>query len=255
MGCPKGGSYHLTFFNYFIADQPNVAELHTGFADDSHDGESAVVVSEAADRLTTAMSELAGWVDSKGLTLAPEKSTVTLFTPDTHQSQLHPQVKLRGQLLKLDRNPTFLGVTFDTHFSFAQHSRATAAKARAKLALLKATAGSTWGACKETLLITFNGLIKSTLNYAAPIWAPNFSQSSFNRLQLVQNAALRVVTGCHSAASVSHLHEEAMELPVEPHAHMLGAQFLASTLLPDHCSHQVTCQDPGPPENEGDSGN
>ena len=72
-------------------------------------------------------------------------------------------------MLDLDRNPTFLGVTFDPNFNFAQHSKAVAAKARTKLALLRAMAGSTWGTRKETLLVTSKGLIKSTLNYAAPI--------------------------------------------------------------------------------------
>ena len=39
------------------------------------------------------------------------------------------------------------------------------------------------------------------------------------------------------AASVDHLHEEAMELPVKDHLHPLSAQFLARALQPDHPSH------------------
>ena len=236
LGVPQGGVLSPDLFNFFIADQPSVADLHIGFADDSHDAESAVVVSDAADRLSVAMDKLDRWVDDKGLTLAPDKSTVTLFTPDTHQSFLHPMVHLRGAALTLERYPTVLGVKFDPHFTFAHHAKAVATKARSRLALLKATAGSTWKASKETLLTTFKGLIKSVLNYAAPIWAPNTSPSSFQRLQIVQNAALRVVTGCHVATPINHLHSEVWELPVEPHAHMLGAQFLATALQPNHCS-------------------
>ena len=203
-------------------------------------------MSEAADRLTVAMSGLDQWVTSKGLALAPDKSTVTLFTPDTHQSNHHPKVVLRNLDLKLDRHPTILGVTFDPHFTFAHHSKTIAAKARSKLAILKATAGSTWGASKEVLSATFKGLIKSVLNYAAPVWAPNMSSSSFNRLQLVQNAALRIVTGCLSASPINHLHEETLELPVEPHANLLGAQFLAMALQPSHCSYPLVTSTPGP---------
>ena len=131
---------------------------------------------------------------------------MTLFTPDTHQSRLHPQVTLDGDILRLDKTPKILGVTFDTHFTFANHAKEIAAKARSKLAVMKATASSTWGADKEILSITFKGLIRSTLNYAAPIWAPNASSSSFLRLQKVQNAALRLATGCHAITPISHLH-------------------------------------------------
>ena len=60
-------------FNFYISDQPAVAELHPGFADNSHDAESAVDVGEAADRLTAAMSQLGRWVDSKSLFFALEK--------------------------------------------------------------------------------------------------------------------------------------------------------------------------------------
>ena len=153
-------------------------------------------------------------------------------------------VHLRGASLTLERYPTILGVKFDPHFSFAHHAKAIATKARTKLALLKATAGSTWGASKETLLVTFKGLIKSVINYAAPVWAPNASPSSFHKLQKVQNAALRVVTGCHVASPISHLHHEVWELPVEPHAHMLGAQFLATALQPNHCSFPLLTSNP-----------
>ena len=53
-------------------------------------------------------------------------------------------------------------------------------------------------------------------------------------------------TGCRAATPIAHLHHEVMELPVEPHVHMLGAQFLASTLRTSHCSHEVVRSDPGP---------
>ena len=49
-------------------------------------------------------------------------------------------------------------------------------------------------------------------------------------IKVIQNAALRVATGCRASTPVEHLHHEMMELPVSDHMHMLGAQFLASTV-------------------------
>ena len=42
------------------------------------------------------------------------------------------------------------------------------------------------------------------------------------------------------------LHQEMAEMPVKEHVHMLGAQFLASALRPDHPSHHLASADPGP---------
>ena len=40
-------------------------------------------------------SSLVRWVDGKQIAIAPQKSGVTLFTSDTHQSWLHPHVVMR----------------------------------------------------------------------------------------------------------------------------------------------------------------
>ena len=55
----------------------------------------------------------------------------------------------------------------------------------------------------------------------------------FNKFQIIYNAALRLITGCHSSKPIPHLHHEAKVMPVKNHTHMTGAQPLASALSPD----------------------
>ena len=55
-------------------------------------------------------------------------------------------------------------------------------KAKQRLSLLKALTGTTWGKQKETLIPTYKALIDSLFSYAAPIWYPNASKSSINKL-------------------------------------------------------------------------
>ena len=181
-GVPQGSALSPDIFNFVVHDQPASAALHEAYADDSYDGETLVSIDEAATRLTSALGEYENWADQKHLSLAPGKSTVSLFTLDTHQSTLHPPVLLSGSQLPLDRTPRLLGVKFDTHFSFGPHCKEVASKARGKVSLLKSLAGSTWGASKEVISVTFKALVKSTLNYSAPIWAPNVSPTSIERL-------------------------------------------------------------------------
>ena len=95
------------------------------------------------------------YLEERDLEVSPEKSTVTLFTPDTNQHKIHPQVFIKGKLVKLDKNPKLLGVTFDTMHSFTSHVNNTVIKAKKKINVMKALAGTTWGQDNETLIITY----------------------------------------------------------------------------------------------------
>ena len=186
------------------------------------------------------------WADERGLIISAPKSTVTLFTSDTRQSHTHPQVSLPDSILPLERHPRILRVTFDPHFTFIPHVSSLISRVFPRLNLLRALTGTDWGQQKETLLTTFISLIRSLFTYDAPIWFPNTSQSNIQKLQTLQNAALRTMTGCVRMSDIGHLHTEAQVLPVNSHLSLLCSQFLARTLIPSHPSHHITTSPSGP---------
>ena len=147
-------------------------------------------------------------------------------------------MKINDQLVKLEKFPTLLGVTFDTMYSFSTHIKNTVIKARSKLNVLKSLAGSTWGQDKDTMLITYKSTCRSTLEYAAPIWTPAISETSWSKLQSIQNQALRLATGCLRMSSIDHIHQETKVLPVKEHSTMFSKQFTASFFLPRHPGHK-----------------
>ena len=171
---------------------------------------------------------MVNWAPSKMLTIAPSKSTITLFTPDkARESSIHPQVNIGGEPIPLAKTPKILGVRLDTHFSFAPHVKDVVRSAKERLNILRSLSGSTWGCQKETLLTSFKVYVEPVLNYAAPIWSPNASASAISSIQRVQNRALRIATGCHSVTSIDHLHQETQTAFVADHLSMVSAQFLA----------------------------
>ena len=111
---------------------------------------------------------------------------------------------------------------------------------------MRLLAGTSWGCNKETLTQAYKQYVEPVLTHAAPVWAPNASALSILRLQRVQSAALRQITGCHSATRTEYLHQETKILPVAAKLDLLSSQFLASTLRPGHPSHEVVLSDPGP---------
>ena len=245
-GVPQGSVISPCLFNYFVSDYPHSAPLITSYADDFTAAASAVSVPDTAAALSTHASDVASWARRKGLTVSIPKSNSTLFTPDPHQSRTDPHIVWEGSNLTLCRTPKILGVTLDPHFTFSPHIQAVCERARSRLNVLKSLAGSTWGQQKETLLITYKALIKSVLSYAAPIWFPNSSTTAIGKLQSIQNSALRIATGSHKMASVSHLHSETEILPVADSLSLLCRQFLASALRPSHPSFPLVNQTRGP---------
>ena len=200
-------------------------------------------VADIEVRLNEVMTDVESWSGTESLGLAPAKSSIILFTSDTHEGQRHPQV---GEVIPLSKELRILGVTFDTFINFAAHVAALLVKGRSRFQIMQMLAGTSWGASKETLILPFKMLMKPLFTYCCPIWFPNCSTSSIKKLQVLQNSALRLVLGCHKIAHEDHLHSEAKVLPVLEHLSMLSAQFLCSALRSVHPSFSVVSADSGP---------
>ena len=49
--------------------------------------------------------------------------------------------------------------------------------------------------------------MRPALEYASSIWSPIASSTSINKLQVMQNSALRTATGCIQDTNLQHLHD------------------------------------------------
>ena len=187
-----------------------------------------------SDKINTYMETVYHFLTERQLLISPEKSTTTLFSPDPAETHHQPAIKINNKIIRLDRNPKFLGITFATKHNFSQHTKNMISKCKNKLNILKALAGSSWGQSKETIIATYKTAIRSTMEYAAPIWTPSISETDWGKLQSIQNKALRIATGCHTMASQTHLHQECKVLPVKEHCTLITKQYLAASHLPGH---------------------
>ena len=141
------------------------------------------------------------YLKDNSLLISAPKSTVTLFTPDRNQFQMHPDITLEDTQLPLERSPKILGVIMDPSLCFHKNCNYVSDRIDKRKNMLKALASSSWGQDKETLLLIYNALGKYIASYAAPVWSTNASDSSFKKIQTAQNAALRTATGAHKSPS------------------------------------------------------
>ena len=141
-------------------------------------------------------------------------------------------------MIPLNRTPKILGVTWDTHLTFAAQARDITARSASSLRISKALAGTNWGFDKETLVHTYKAITRPVLNYGAPIWIPLAAPSTLAELEVIQNAALLLASGNVLMAPISHLHSETKVLPLSMHLKLCGEQFYASALQTAHPSHE-----------------
>ena len=63
----------------------------------------------------------------------------------------------------------------------------------------------------------YKTVMRPALEYASSIWLPLASSTSINKLQVMQNAAFRIATGCTQDTNIQHLHDETLTLPIHEH--------------------------------------
>ena len=179
-GVPQESLISPALFNYFMSDCPL----------SDYDMASSPKVEEAVVKANRLITTLMEWRGSKELSIAPHKSSVTLFNPDTHQSHLHPKVKIGPDVIPLNLTPKILGVTWDANLTFASHARDIISRSASSLRISKALAGTNWGFDKETLVHTYKAITRPVLNYGAAIWIRLAAPSTLAKLEVIQNAAL-----------------------------------------------------------------
>ena len=89
-------------------------------------------------------------------------------------------------------------------------------------------------------MATYKAVMRPALEYASSVWSPIASSTSINKLQVMQNAALRTATGCTQDTNIQHLHDETLTLPIHEHLQLHASQYKEKTQHPSHPLHKHT---------------
>jgi hypothetical protein len=221
--------------------------LKESFAEDftaAASGENLTIINA---KLNNDMARISKWAASKKLKISSRKFQFLFFTPNTREHRDKPEIYYEGELIPVVNIMKILGINLDTGHNGSYHEDTLATKGPGRLPIVKAVSSSKSGFSKEDGLIAYKAFIPPIFSSGAPVWFPIRSKlkEPVKQLQVIQNDALRAITGNHSAASIQHLHDECKILPVKEHLSMQCAQFLVSSRHPCHPSHEVTGRLPG----------
>lgn len=197
-------------FNLYISDFPVVSELKKSFADDFTIAASDPDLKSIKIKLNADMKSIAKWADRKHLKISSGKSQVILFTPNSREHKGQPKIFYKGELIPVVNSMKILGINLDKGLNLRKQETALADKGSSRLPIVKAVSGPKGGFSMEDRLLTFKAFIPPVFSFGGPVWFPIRSKlkGAVKSLQVLQNSALRAVTGCHNAASSQHVHEE-----------------------------------------------
>jgi ribonuclease HI len=211
-GLPQGSVLSPLLFLVYINDVMSEFPLEARvsiFADDMAAWAQHREVEVAAGVMQQVCDRMCAWSDKWHMSLNVAKCEVTLFSLDAAEARLCPTLLMNDMPLRHEANPRFLGVTFDRMLKFGEHVRGIITRAKGRMRILRAVASTEWGFVRGLLRCTYTALIRSVLEYAGPCWMPFISKGCWEKLEVVQREAARIIVGAVASSPSEAILEEA----------------------------------------------
>ncbi|XP_076043779.1 uncharacterized protein LOC143026881 [Oratosquilla oratoria] len=114
---------------------------------------------------------------------------------------------------------------FDSKLTWTSHIDTLKTKARKSLNILKVIPSFIWGADKRSLLMLYNTLCQSKIDYGCQIYSST-CKTRLKELDTVHNMSLRICSGAFRTSPVESIYVDSGELPLDLHREELGLRLL-----------------------------
>ena len=148
---------------------------------------------EIEDILSRDLHTIDSFLHCWRLKLNASKTVTSVFHLKNRSANRTLNVSLKGNALKFDSNPKYLGVTLDRSLTYKEHLHHVAAKINARNSLLYRLAGSRWGAKFNVLRCSSLALCFSCAEYCSPIWSHS---THVKKVDAALNDSMRLISGC-----------------------------------------------------------
>ena len=167
----------------------------------------------ATVRMQEALKITSKWATDWCVTLNSLKTVATCFSLSNSKETF--QLTINNQAIPHEDTPTYLGIKLDKKLTWNPHIQETEKRATRRLSLMKKLAGTRWGASSSILRQVYMGHIRPVMEYGAAAWA-TAAKSNTTRLNKVQNAGMRIITGGLKTTPI-HALETTTRLPSLDH--------------------------------------
>ncbi|XP_043243586.1 uncharacterized protein LOC122392598 [Amphibalanus amphitrite] len=182
-------------------------QKHSIYADDVAFWVTRDTPLAAYSRAQIILNDIVKWCEEWGLKLSRNKTAALLFVPPRLAHDKPPSLKIKDKPINYVNEFTYLGITLDKTLNFNKHFENIKSRCSRRINILKCITGKDWGADRRTLFQLYTSLIRPILDYNAFLF-DDIASKKIESLQIIQNNALRIITGAHATTSIIALHAE-----------------------------------------------
>jgi ribonuclease HI len=154
-------------------------------------------------------------------------------------------ISLKIDTIQLERKNVikYLGILFDEDLTFKCHVKQLHQDINGRLNIMKFISGFSWGAHPKTLTTVYKGIIRSKLDYGCSVYSI-CTNTSLKKLDSINNAALRIVTGLTRTTPLNVLSAISAEPPLHIRRDsIIKKEIIKSTYYNNTLGKQLTSLD------------
>ena len=207
---PQGSVLGPLLFLVYINDIPLADEKHFSysslFADDLATLFFFKKTGKINSKIKKFLENLVRWLYKYRLKMNADKCCYTVFSGNGNKDQIFFNLKLKNGLIPYNPKSTFLGIIFDEFLCFKDHVVMLRGRALKRLNIIKIFSHRSWQLDSNTLKCIYEALIGSIFTYSFFAIA-RIAKTNMERLQTVQNRAIRSIYRLEWCSPVDLIHE------------------------------------------------
>ena len=208
-GVPQGSVLSPLLFLIYVNDLPKPhcrQNSKSQFADDTALWAASKNVQFAAKLLCKDLRKLAKWCAKWRIKLNPEKTKVIIFSRSSLARNSEPILKLYGKRLKIHPQVKFLGITFDSKFTFQNHSEEILGRFNTRYHRIRLLVNKKWGPSPSTILQIYKQCVRPIFEYGS-LSTITTSDTIISKIQRLQNKFIRLALCLPKYIGVKLLHD------------------------------------------------
>ena len=207
-GVPQDSVLSPLLFLIYVNDLPKPHHRQNSksqFADDTALWAASRNVHIAAKLLQKDLRKLAKWCAKWRKKLSPEKTKVIIFSRSYLAGKPEPTLKLYGGRPKIYPQVKFLGIAFDSKFTFKKHFEDILDRCNARYHRIRLLTNKKWGPSPSTLLQIYKQCVRPIFEYGS-LSTITTSDTIISEIQRLQNKFIRLALRLPKYISVKLLH-------------------------------------------------
>ena len=223
-GTPQGSCLSPILYLIFVNDMPlehDEDKLSSSqFADDVGMWATHQSLKSSANIVQDGVQILENWCRKWQVTLNPLKSKLVVFTKcprhKVEENDNPINICLFGQSIPVCQEADFLGMTFDSRLTWEAQTRKMQSRAYSRLNLLRAVSYLSTKPNPNLLVNLYKSTIRSIFEYCS-VGIISAAEVHMEKLQVLQNQALRVILRVPAYISIKDLHDASGLMSIKEH--------------------------------------